>query len=321
MPEEIISVTPNLIREILPPRLVYSKKGDNVIVLVIGGSGIYHGAPLLSTLAALRSGVDLVYTAVPKSNVAPLRSFSPNVIALPFPNDRFTRGSAKQLLKMLPKKPDVVAIGMGMAIEKPASLVYMVKELKNMGTKLLLDASALIPEILDHISGTDTIVTPHFGEYKRLFQKEKNYCDEIKDTTTTTIQEQASNAYNLAKKYGITIILKGYNNIICNGSHPEKHDEEEEKPLAVIKRTTPAMTVGGCGDVLSGVVAGLLTKMQDSFSASIAGVYLCGIAGSLAYKRVGLHMVATDLIEELPNAMKTFDKINSKPQPFSKVRE
>jgi NAD(P)H-hydrate epimerase len=53
--------------------------------------------------------------------------------------------------------------------------------------------------------------------------------------------------------------------------------------------------------------------MQDTFSASIAGVYLCGIAGSLAYQRVGLHMVATDLIEELPNAMKPFDKINSKP--------
>ena len=94
---------------------------------------------------------------------------------------------------------------------------------------------------------------------------------------------------------------------------PQQQKKEKEKPIAVIKRTTPAMTVGGCGDVLSGVVAGLLTKMQDAFSASIAGVYLCGIAGSLAYKRVGLHMVATDLIEELPNAMKTFDKINSKP--------
>ena len=259
----------------------------------------------LSTLATLRSGVDLVYTAVPKSVVTPLRSFSPNVIALPFSNDRFTIASAKQLLKILPKKPDVVAMGMGMIIEKPESLVYMVKELKSMGTKLLLDASALIPEILESISGSNTIVTPHFGEYKRLFQKEENY-GEIVDTTTTTLQEQTSNAYKLAKKYGITIILKGYNDIICNCS-------QQQKTIAVIKRTTPAMTVGGCGDVLSGVVAGLLTKMQDVFSASIAGVYLSGIAGDLAYQRVGLHMVATDLIEELPNAMKPFDKIISKP--------
>ena len=313
--EEIISVTPELIQEILPPRLVASKKGDNGIVLIVGGSGIYHGAPLLSTLAALRSGVDLVYTAVPKPNVAPLRSFSPNVIALPFANDRFTIGSAKQLLKILPKKPDVVAIGMGMAIEKkPESLIYMIKELKKMGAKLLLDASALIPEILESISGTNTIVTPHFGEYKRLFQKEENYKDITEMTTTVNLQEQTLNVYNLAKKYGITIILKGYNNIICNGSQPQKQQEQEkDEDIAVIRRTTPAMTVGGCGDVLSGVVAGLLTKMQDNFSASIAGVYLCGIAGSLAYQRVGLHMVATDLIEELPNAMKPFDKINSNP--------
>ena len=118
MSEQIISVTPKLIQELLPPRLVSSKKGDNGIVLVVGGSGIYHGAPLLSTLHLLRCGVDLVYTAVPKSNIASLRSFSPNVIALPFPNDTFTIGSAKQLLKILPKKPDIVAIGMGMAIEK-----------------------------------------------------------------------------------------------------------------------------------------------------------------------------------------------------------
>jgi ADP-dependent NAD(P)H-hydrate dehydratase len=306
MSEEIISVTPELIHELLPPRLVSSKKGDNGIVLVVGGSGIYHGAPLLSTLAALRSGIDLVYTAVPKSNVVALRSFSPNVIALPFSNDRFTIASAKQLLKILPKQPNVVAIGMGMVIEKPESLVYMVKELKSMGAKLLLDASALIPEILESISGSNTVVTPHLGEYKRLFQKEKNYGDIIDTTTTTTLQEQTSNVCKLAKKYGITIILKGYNNIICSGS-------QQQETIGVIGRTTPAMTVGGCGDVLSGVVAGLLTKIQDVFSASIAGVYLSGIAADLAYQRVGLHMVATDLVEELPNAMKPFDKIISKP--------
>jgi len=70
------------------------------------------------------------------------------------------------------------------------------------------------------------------------------------------------------------------------------------------------MTVGGSGDVLSGLTAGLLTKLKP-FYASILGLYFNGLAASLAYKQVGLHMVATDLIEHLPNAMKTFDKINS----------
>jgi NAD(P)H-hydrate epimerase len=318
MPKEVVtmSVNPSTIQEIIPPRLVSSKKGDNGIVLVIGGSGLYHGAPLLSTLAALRSGIDLVYTAVPESNVVPLRSFSPSVIVLPLPKDRFSIGSAKHLLNILPKKPDVVAMGMGMAIEKPESLIYMIKEFKKMeGTRLLLDASALIPEILEHISGTNTVVTPHPGEYKRLFQREKgknNNNNEVITNTKTTkvLREQTSRVHELAKKYSITIIVKGYNNIICNGSiKKEEEEQQQHHATAVIGRTTPAMTVGGCGDVLSGIVAGLLAKMQDSFSASIAGIYLSGIAAKLAYKRVGLHMIATDIIDEIPNAMKPFDKI------------
>jgi ADP-dependent NAD(P)H-hydrate dehydratase len=305
MSEEIISVTREHIQELLPARLVYSKKGDNGIVLVVGGSGIYHGAPLLSTLAALRSGVDLVYTAVPKSNVSSIRSFCPDVIVLPLPSDKFTIGSAKRLLKILPKNPHVAVIGMGMVIERQQALVYLINQLKSMGTKLLLDASSLVPDILPHITGTSTIVTPHPGEFKRLFQKENSVVN-----SGATVEDQESNVYKLSRKYGITIILKGYNTIVCDGvSRCNNHQKQRR---AVIRRTTPAMTVGGCGDVLSGVVAGLLTKMQDAFAASIAGVYLSGIAGSLAYQRVGLHMVATDLIEELPNAMKPFDKINSK---------
>ncbi len=81
----------------------------------------------------------------------------------------------------------------------------------------------------------------------------------------------------------------------------------------MIKRTTPAMTVGGSGDVLSGVIATLLAKVKDDpFAASILAVYLNGIAAGSAYKRVGLHMVATDLIEELANAMKPYDLVKEK---------
>ena len=123
-------------------------------------------------------------------------------------------------------------------------------------------------------------------------------------------EEQALNVYSIAKKYGITIILKGYYNVICNG----RSTLGQQKRIAVIKRTTPAMTVGGCGDVLSGVVAGLFSKISDAFYASLTGVYLTGMAGNLAHQKLGLHMVATDLIEQLPNAMKSFDKIISNSQ-------
>jgi ADP-dependent NAD(P)H-hydrate dehydratase len=107
----------------------------------------------------------------------------------------------------------------------------------------------------------------------------------------------------MSKKYGITIVLKGYNCIISDGIK-EMHRKNEH--VAVIKRTTPAMTVGGCSDVLSGIIATLLSKINDPFTAMPA-VYLNGIAADLAYGKVGLHMVATDLIQELPNAMKDYN--------------
>ncbi len=299
--KETISVTPEVIQKFMPPRIESSRKGDNGIVLVVGGSKIYHGAPLLSSLAALRAGADLVYTAVPESIALAIRPFSPNLIVLPLPDDDFTLDSAKTLLNILPKKVNTVAMGMGMHIRNPDALIYLINELKNSETKLILDASSLIPAILPHISKTDTVVTPHAGEYERLFKNEKQG-NEDDVGPGNTVDEQILNTNMMASKYGITIVLKGYHCIICNGSR-----------TAVIKRTTPAMTVGGSGDVLSGVIATLLAKVKDDpFAASILAVYLNGIAAGLAYKRVGLHMVATDLIEELANAMKPYDLVKEK---------
>jgi ADP-dependent NAD(P)H-hydrate dehydratase len=285
---EILTITPEFVKSLIVPRMVSSRKGDNGVVLVVGGNRIYHGAPLLASMAALRSGIDLVYTAVPRSNIVPIKSFSPNIIALPLPDDKLTVGSTNRLLTMLPKKPDTAAIGMGMSIAKPDALLALIRELKNDGIKLLLDASALIPQVLSEISGTDTIITPHAGEYKRIFGNE----DIGKNR-----EEQISNVQRHAEEYGITIILKGYLNIISN-----------RKYTAVIRRANPAMTVGGIGDVLSGLVAGLLTKNQP-LDASLLGIYFNGIAGNLAYTLLGLHLTATDLIENLPNAMKSFDLI------------
>ena len=284
-----ITVTPKLVKDLIVPRIATSRKGDNGIVLVVGGSRIYHGAPILASIAALRSGTDLVFTAVPKSNIIAVRAYSPDIIALPLPDDKLTSGLVNRLMAMLPKKPHTAAIGMGMSIAKPEALVSLIRQLRNAEIKLLLDASALLPEILREIAGTGTIVTPHAGEYKRLFEKHPGTNEDVQTSTVQTA----------AKDYGITIVLKGSVNIISDGV---------SEHTAVIKRSTPAMTVGGMGDVLSGLTVGLLTK-YSSFNASILGVFLNGVAARLAYERVGLHMVATDVIEDLPNAMKPFDLI------------
>ena len=85
---EVIHVDSGLIRNLAVPRLKDSKKGDNGTVLIVGGNRIYHGAPILASMAAMRSGADLVYIAVPKSNTIPTRALSPNAIVLPLPDDK-----------------------------------------------------------------------------------------------------------------------------------------------------------------------------------------------------------------------------------------
>jgi NAD(P)H-hydrate epimerase len=110
------------------------------------GNKIYT-VQILASLAALRSGTDLVYTAVPRSNSVSTKAFSPNSIVLPTSDDKLTLGSANRLTSMLPKKPHSAAIGMGMTIAKPEALKSLIKRLRGMETQLLLDASALIPDI------------------------------------------------------------------------------------------------------------------------------------------------------------------------------
>jgi ADP-dependent NAD(P)H-hydrate dehydratase len=288
---KVLSVTPAYIRKSKVPRNLYSKKGDNGIVLVVGGSSLYHGAPLLASLAALRSGADLVYTGIPKSISIPIRSYSPNIIALPMPDDRLTVGSANRLLGILPKVPHTAAIGMGLSIAKREALVLLIKRLIDKGTKLILDASALIPDILDPIAGSNSIVTPHAGEYKRLFGESPGESEGAMISHVTAT----------AEKYRITIVLKGWVNIIAS----------PENKVARVARTTPAMTVGGTGDVLDGIASTFFAKL-NSFDASVLAVYFNGIAANLAAKQFGLHLVATDLINFLPKAMKIFDSITGK---------
>ncbi|HYY71565.1 MAG TPA: ADP/ATP-dependent (S)-NAD(P)H-hydrate dehydratase, partial [Nitrososphaeraceae archaeon] len=173
---DLISINDDMIKKISFSRKISSRKGDNGIVLIVGGNRIYHGAPILASMAALRSGTDLVYTAIPSVNVEATRSFSPNLIVLPLVDEKLTMGSASRLIKTLPKKVDSATIGMGMSIAKKEALMSLIEKLLKNGTKLVLDASALMPEILPKIKETGCIITPHGGEYMRIFKTElKNH--------------------------------------------------------------------------------------------------------------------------------------------------
>lgn len=270
--------------EQLPPRSKRSKKGDNGIVLVVGGSKLYHGAPLLASLATYRTGVDLVYLAVPRSISVSIRAYNPSIIVLPLPDDKLTVGSVNRLLRMLPKHVDAAAIGMGLSARKEGLLKLL--ELQYLNTKLVLDASALIPDILDIVR--DDIVTPHAGEFKRLFKTELS---DDEESRIEMVKEYAS-------KYNLTILLKAYTDIISDG-----------KRIGLNKTHNCAMTIGGSGDVLAGIAAGLLAKGLDTFTAALLAAFINGSAGNLAYNRLGLHLMPTDIIDSIPAVMRKHERI------------
>ncbi len=282
----ILSAT--TIENFIAPRKSTSRKGENGIVLVVGGSYIYHGAPILSSLAALRSGTDLVYTSVPKINVASTRSISPNLIVIPLVDQKLTLGAVKKLVGALPRNLHSATIGMGLAIQEKNSLLHLVKSLLDRDVRLSLDASALIPEVLPILANKNVVVTPHAGEFKRLFG------EIVSDSTSERINLVEQNAL----KYGITILLKGPTDVISDGN-----------VTYLCEKNTPAMTVGGTGDVLSGLVAGLLSNNRNCLESAAAASFICSLAGKEIQSKLGLHITSMDLIDELPNVMKPFDKI------------
>ena len=277
-----------IVKKFIPARKSKSRKGDNGIVLVVGGSYIYHGAPILSSIAALRCGTDLVYTSVPKINVTPTRAISPNLIVIPLVDQKLTRGAVNKLVGALPRNLDSATIGMGLAIQERNALLHLVTSLLDRDVRLSLDASALIPEVLPLLANKNVVVTPHAGEFKRLFGESPS---NLKNERISLVEKNA-------KKHGITVLLKGPTDVISNGSTTYLYEKK-----------IPAMTVGGTGDVLSGLVAGMLSKNRNTLESAAAATFINGMAGKAVQKKLGLHMTSFDLLDEISTVMKPFDKI------------
>jgi len=282
------TITSSLVKKFVPVRKLSSRKGDNGKVLVLGGSYIYHGAPALSSLAALKTGVDLVYTCVPKINVQSTRAVSPNLIVIPLVDSKLTRGAVNKLLGQIPNDLDSATIGMGLSIQDPEALKLLVKSLLDRDVRLSLDATALVNYILPLLSGKNVVVTPHAGEFKRMFGE---VLPDSKKARITMVEK-------FAKEHSVTILLKGQTDIISNGVKTYLNPTN-----------TLGMTVGGTGDILSGIIAGMLARNRNKLESAVVSAYFNGLAGKMTQKKLGLHMTATDLLDALPTVMKSFDKI------------
>ena len=282
------TITSKLVKKFTPVRKLSSRKGDNGKVLVLGGSYIYHGAPALSSLAALKTGTDLVYTCVPKINVQSTRAVSPNLIVIPLVDSKLTRGAVNKLLGQIPNDLDSATIGMGLSIQDPEALKLLVKSLLDRDVRLSLDATALVNYILPLLSGKNVVVTPHVGEFKKMFGEVP---PESKKARITMVEK-------FAREHSITILLKGPTDIISDGAKTYLN------PTNI-----PGMTVGGTGDILSGIIAGILARNRIALESAVIGAYFNGLAGKMTQKKLGSHMTATDLLDALPSVMKSFDKI------------
>ena len=258
-------------------------------VLVIGGSKCYRGAPILSGMAALRTGAGLVTVVVPKLcapsslhyNALIVREAGEN-------NDGFFDPSSISELSELIKSHDAIVIGPGIGTNHLTKEV--VKTVLGHDKKIIIDADALnlISSDADILKRNERFIfTPHEGEMLRLllaFGKNVSFS-----------ADRVTNVEKVAKLLKGTVILKGNKTIVSHSG----------KISSVNNTGSQALATAGTGDVLSGIIGAFASFGLDGFDAVRIAVYLHGLAGELVQKRNGVRgTIADDIIEAIPEALR-----------------
>ncbi len=304
----------------LPPRQADSHKGDYGRVLVIGGSRGMIGAPALCANSALRSGAGLVRIATQAVIAREIGILAPCATLIPHqvlwsvelsPGERLSPRASKRLRLEVQKAwtklssafetNDVGALGPGWSVDEGRRELLR-RILRNAKKPIVLDADGLntlaqLPNWTRHVRqyarrGNSLVLTPHPGEMQRLLESAKIRLDAVDDRRDA--------AARVAEVSGAIVVLKGHRTIVTDGKR-------------LFENTTgnPGMATGGTGDVLTGIIASLIGQKLTPFDAAVLGVHVHGLAGDLAARKLGqVSMIATDLIEQLPDA---FRELRRKP--------
>lgn len=275
------------IKKIFIERDKDSHKGMFGKVGILGGSLEYSGAIKLSNMSAtaVRSGTGIVRVIVPEKIA---NSISPYLLEQTlYPLNEDNNINYEELEKAT-KDLNAIAIGMGWGKNNYNQniLTYL---LTNYHKTLIIDADGLntLSKInLDILTNTtcQVILTPHLKEFERLSGVD---IEEIKKNPLNTSKQ-------FAKKYNIILLLKGTTTIITNGDI-----------TYLIKRGCPGMATAGSGDVLSGIIVGMLGYLNNDILTIAAASFLAGLAGELAQnKYTDISMKASDTIEFIPQAIK-----------------
>jgi ADP-dependent NAD(P)H-hydrate dehydratase / NAD(P)H-hydrate epimerase len=286
--------TPGDIAHLFAPRPKDSNKGRYGHVLVIAGSSTKPGAAAMAGISAYRAGAGLVTVASAAGAISAINAFAPELMTEPLPETKSGHISLQSLVRIqqLLEKKTVVALGPGIGTQtETAQLVH--KLYSETALPMVVDADALnalagkMPPV-EH----PRLLTPHPGEMSRLAAM-----------TVDQVQEKrlrVANAFSTVSK--AAVVLKGDRTLLAfPASAQSAHTRTWVNPTG-----SPSMATGGTGDILTGMIAGLLAQHPDEQElATVAAVWLHGRCGELGARDLGEQaMLATDLLQFLPEAMR-----------------
>jgi NAD(P)H-hydrate epimerase len=228
-------------------------------------------------------GVDLVSIATPWMSYGPIASYSPNLIVHRLSEDILNPKDVGRVLELL-ASADALLIGPGLGLD-PSSQEAVREIVRACQVPLVIDADAItaVSHDLSVLEGKACVITPHAREYHTLVGR-----DLPKD-----LDSRQLDVTDAARELGIVLLVKGMIDIISDGEWTK------------LNRTGNAgMTVGGTGDVLAGEVGALLSKQVSPFNAARIAAFTNGAAGDLAFDRNGYSLMATDVIDSIPDVVR-----------------
>lgn len=255
----------------------HSHKGENGKVIVIGGSSAIHGAPIFSALAAEAAGADLIFLALPRCHATTARGSSLNVQVHPFRGDELSKSDREPILRLLATM-DAAIIGPGIARDE-ATLNALREIIAEAPCPLVLDASALQPWTLEAVAGKGAVLTPHLGELERM---------EVAENTIGPT----------AKKYGVTIHAKG----------PIDRIASPDGSVSEVAGGNAGLTVGGTGDALAGLIAGLLSQGHSPLEACREASTAIKRAGALLLPEFGYAYGTRRVLEQIPRILRSMEE-------------
>lgn len=269
----------NDMRRMLRPRGDFAHKGMMGYALIVAGQYGMAGAAVLATKACLRSGVGKVAVATPQLNNVIMQTCVPEAVMMLDAEDAYFSEAIDT------DEFDAMAIGPGLGIREQTSIA-LISQLRRASCPIVADADA-INIIANHRAWTQQlpqgiILTPHPKEFDRLA-----------GATPNSDFDRLARAIDMAERLQGYIILKGHYSALCC---PDRH---------VVFNTTgnSGMATAGAGDVLTGIITGLLARGYNRKEACLLGMYLHGLAGDIAAKTVGKEsLIASDIVRCLPMA-------------------